>query len=301
MTSKLTNLHVEDKVYDLECEASGLTIKINELNDEVVLLQQLTRKKTQQIEDLNNQIETLKHLESEQRELLSMIELKDAEYTAVKMELDIAKREADRKEKTIEELKEQSKDVRNFKNLEQDKRCLYSAIKKQKKKQDELERSTKFHSGEIDKLHQRLFTINRSLETNSGINWEEVIKEAERIPNSGIDSKSEIKKGDIIPHNTFRLIAQKSESTRKRIQEMEELVKKRDVEIETLEYRASILEKSNATAYRQQQRELQELRTQLQALNINIATLQLNHEEKRERLELQGNRLRDQSQLVFGS
>jgi len=302
MSAKVQNLKRFDKDYELECDNSRLAIKINELNDEVVLLQQFTRKKTEQIELLNTQIENFKYLEREQKELLSSIEFKEAQQEAVKMELDIAQREANRKEKTIQELGAQSKDQRQFKHLEQDKRSLYMAIKKERKKQDELEKTVKWQGGEIEKLHIRLGNMNYALQNCSLINWDEIIKESQRTTDSGVEITVEKKNdGMTVSHGEFKKIGAKADIMRKKIQEMEKVVGQRDSEIETLEYRTSILEKANATTARQHNRTLQQLRTQLHDANLELAAVQLNHEEKLERLESQADRLKAQSQLVFGS
>mmetsp|Transcript_913 Transcript_913/g.1437 ORF Transcript_913/g.1437 Transcript_913/m.1437 type:complete len:530 (+) Transcript_913:244-1833(+) len=247
------------KDYEMQCENTRLKKEIHDLNDELVMLQQFTRTKTTQLEELNNTLNSFASLEISHERLKKKILLYNAEIEGHQFELDVVKREMTRNLDSIHELKQRKPlDRAELRQLENQKRRQYALLKKNKTKLGQLEKSTSFHQKELSDLYGRLSKLNTALST--------------------LEDFESLEQSEMIPIEQFITVCKATEKERQREIALNKEIDELDVEIERLEYKTAILDKSKASSAKKKSQKIISLNKDIASIKGEIEDIDENHD-----------------------
>lgn len=263
-----------DKAYEIESKNADLVIQLEKAQKEIRTLQEISRMKTKTIEKLNEEIETLRTEEEMYKDQQRKGLQTSKEMERLKMELKVAKRSIEKKEKEMDKIVNE-RDTIPLKSLEGDKRFLQSQLKTYLEKISIHERTIKIQDKKIESYQQRLSNITQALK-------ETKLDKVLRIPKSSNNSvaaslefnedesaskeQSEIMttnedQSDFVAEELYDLLQRDVEELRKLSFERDISLSEKDTVIEALEKKVDIMEKSKVSdskAYKQKIQDLQE-------------------------------------------
>ena len=276
-----------DKAYQLECKNAELLLKFEKAQKEIKTLQEVTRMKTRSLEELNNQIESLKTTAEEYEEYKKKIASVTRENDRLKQEIRMAERSTQKKDKEINKLVNE-KDFVPIKTLEGDKRYLHNELKKLQDQKYLLERTVQIQDKKLETQRQRFEALTQSLKDTK---IDKLIKDAKRNPEIVQEKLKQMEEvetdgeDEMYPSVFVDLLIKNAEEMRKIASDRDYIIIEKDAVIETLDRKVDIMEKSKVSDHKVAKKKIAALQDQVAALQENLSNSELNFKQKENNLK----------------